>query len=435
MTRTTPLPRVAVLVDLQRHSGAGGHVRFWEQIGRVASEQPLNVRLDLHFRGENDTVEQWSQWVTVYAHRPVLSSERLHWLRGMPDSGDLAPWHDRLAARIADAQLLHCTDGLFAYAATARRCARRMRVPLVTSLHTDAVRYGHVYTDYAIAQLAGTRVAELLRKARVPGMVQSWLQRRLRRHVTASDWVMDSHRSHCDAEVDAGRSILRRGLDRTVFRPDVDAGRRLRAELGVPPKALLMAFTGRLSPGKQVQRVAAVVRALRARHLDVRAVFAGAGPELPMLRQALGPHGYFLGQVPATRVSAMLNAADLFLFPSQIEVWPNAVNEARACGVAVLVDADGGGRIVSQSGEDGAIAARDDASWVDAAHNLLLNQDARARMAARALAISLRAVPGWYDVLEQDLLPVWHALMTARAEAGQSANLLLGEPKFIGSAR
>ena len=164
-------------------------------------------------------------------------------------------------------------------------------------------------------------------------------------------------------------------------------------------------------------------------------MFAGAGPELPVLRQALGPHGYFLGQVPATRVSAMLNAADLFLFPSQIEVWPNAVNEARACGVAVVVDSDGGGRIVFQSGEDGAIAARDDASWVDAAHNLLLNQDARARMAARALAISLRDVPGWHDVLEQDLLPVWHALMIARAEAGQSANLLLGEPKFIGSAR
>ena len=434
MGHPNSLPRVAVLVDLERHAHAGGHVRFWEHIARAAAERTLGIRLELHFRGESDRAERWSDQVTLKAHTPVMSSASFKWLQGMPDSGDLAPWHPRLVQALRGVDLIHCTDGLFAFAGAARRVARREHTPLVTSLHTDAVSYGWVYTQYALTQARGLGAwcGKALSLAGLPRMVAALMQRRQARHLQASDWVMTSADKH--AEGSHGwrhQSALRRGIDRTVFKPDTTAGRLLRAELGIPSEAKLVAFTGRLSPGKQVSRIAAVVNGLRARGIDARAVFAGSGPERPALAKLLGANGYFLGQIAPLRVAAMLNAADLFLFPSQIEVWPNAVNEARACALPVLVDANGGGRLILSSGDDGIVVAGDDVAWSDATATLLGCAEERARMARRALGVANVQVPDWGDVLDNDLLPVWQQLLSRERAAGWLADSAMTPPKLV----
>ena len=53
---------------------------------------------------------------------------------------------------------------------------------------------------------------------------------------------------------------------------------------------------------------------------------------------------------------ALLDAScDLFVFPSNLEVWPNAVLEAKASGAAILVAPGGGDVYVEQDGQDGLI--------------------------------------------------------------------------------
>ena len=58
---------VVVLVDLLRHDGAGGHVKYWENIARAAASTTLDFRLEVHFQGALSSCEQWSADVYVYA--------------------------------------------------------------------------------------------------------------------------------------------------------------------------------------------------------------------------------------------------------------------------------------------------------------------------------------------------------------------------------
>ena len=43
--------KVAVLVDLERRPGAGGHVKCWERLAEAASRHAAHVDLTVHFQG------------------------------------------------------------------------------------------------------------------------------------------------------------------------------------------------------------------------------------------------------------------------------------------------------------------------------------------------------------------------------------------------
>jgi glycosyltransferase involved in cell wall biosynthesis len=131
----------------------------------------------------------------------------------------------------------------------------------------------------------------------------------------------------------------------------------------------------------------------------------------------LGPdHACTPGPLPQAALPVLYASADVFVFPSESEVSPNVVLEARACGLPVVVSArDGGARFVRAHGMDGVLVEdADPTAWAAAIEPLLVDVEARREMGVRARAAVEATAPSWRKVLEEDLLPVWRAAAEGR---------------------
>jgi glycosyltransferase involved in cell wall biosynthesis len=131
-------------------------------------------------------------------------------------------------------------------------------------------------------------------------------------------------------------AVIPNGVDTAAFRPASPAERAgLRARLGLPPAARIGVSVGALSARKDP---GLVVRAARAAADPALAlIFLGEGPlEAECRRDAGGDSRIrFGGQVDD--VTSYLRAADFFVSASRAEGLPNAVLEAMACGLRVVL--------------------------------------------------------------------------------------------------
>lgn len=118
-------------------------------------------------------------------------------------------------------------------------------------------------------------------------------------------------------------------------------GRQLtaRAELGMSPTSKVLLTTARLTEQKGHRYVIPAVSEVRDAYPEVVFVWAGDGVDRPVLEAAardaeVDDSILFLGH--RDDVGRLLDAADLFVFPSLFEGSPFAVMEAMACGVPVV---------------------------------------------------------------------------------------------------
>ena len=129
------------------------------------------------------------------------------------------------------------------------------------------------------------------------------------------------------------------GRDPAVFRPDVEARRRLRAAFGTPADRVVIVAVSRLVRPKGYPELAAAMREVPDAELwvvgerlpsdrgdDMEALLAGAG---------LGERLRLLGY--RRDVAAVLAAADIFVLPSYYEALPMSVIEAMLVGLPVVV--------------------------------------------------------------------------------------------------
>lgn len=176
--------------------------------------------------------------------------------------------------------------------------------------------------------------------------------------------------THADRGYSVDQSeVIANGIDRARFRPDTDAGGRLRDRLGLGPDSDLVGSVARFDPQKGHDLLAeAMVIVLRHRP-DARLILAGPGcsstnGDLMSLLTAAGvvDRTKLLG--PLEDVQAVLAGLDVFVSSSRYgESVPNVVLEALACGVPVVATdvadvsaalADGLGRVVTP-GDSGAL--------------------------------------------------------------------------------
>jgi glycosyltransferase involved in cell wall biosynthesis len=130
-------------------------------------------------------------------------------------------------------------------------------------------------------------------------------------------------------------------------------------------------------------------------------------------------------------------SADLFVFPSRVEVSPNVVLEAKASGLPVIVAAQGGGIFVSVPGEDGIVVHDHTVgAWADAIESLLADPSRRQALASAGYQDVVRHRPDWDQVFEEDLVPVWEAAWTDRQRQREAAaGRPLPPPNPVGAAR
>src|SRR5262245_42779074 len=258
------------------------------------------------------------------------------------------PVSRRLARRVRELRvdLIHAQHP-FLLGVTARRLARRLRVPLVFTYHTRYEKYAHYVPlpDRVVAPLAVRLSCRFAAGADVVVAPSARIATMLR-----------------DRRVTAPVVVVATGVELTRFRPGERA--TARARLGLPPDGLLCLYVGRLDREKSVEQV-----------LDAFTLIAGDIPSARLLLVGQGSHGdalrrraersparariHFWGALPQDALPPYYQSADLFLFASETETQGLVLAEAHACGLpAVAVRASGVEEVVAD-GETGVLTKPD----------------------------------------------------------------------------
>jgi glycosyltransferase involved in cell wall biosynthesis len=202
------------------------------------------------------------------------------------------------------------------------RYARRLRVPLVYTYHTQLEEYAH----YVPFEPNATRRAA------------STLTRGFSNLADAVIVPTESMREHLvDLGVTVRVEVIPSGIDLRHFSAGTRSG-ALRSQLGVRAGERMLLFVSRLAREKNVELL---LDAARASSVPVRLVIAGDGPERTMLEQRAAEHGIadrirFLGSVERERLPDLYASADAFVFPSVTETQGLVLVEALAAGALVI---------------------------------------------------------------------------------------------------
>jgi glycosyltransferase involved in cell wall biosynthesis len=199
------------------------------------------------------------------------------------------------------------------------------------------------------------------------------------------------------------------------FRPDVggDVISHIRRRYALPERFLLS--VGTIEPRKNLSTLVEAYAALRSRHPEVGLVIAGSRGWLydrffEQLRSlGLEDHVVFTGYVPEEDIPALLNAAEVFAFPSEFEGFGLPPLEAMACGIPVVCsNAASLPEVVGDAGL--LLPPRDVRGWVTALDRLLDDGQLRADLSARGLA---RARLFSWDTAASRTLEIYRSVMTA----------------------
>lgn len=184
----------------------------------------------------------------------------------------------------------------------------------------------------------------------------------------------------------AAMEVIPNGFDVAALQPDPEARRALRAELGIPPDAVVIGLVARFSPPKDHAMFAAAAARLGA---GVRFVLCGEGVTwdnrtLVDWIDAAGPRERYRLLGARDDIGRLMSAFDLLSLTSWSEGCPNAVGEAMACGVpCVVTDVGDAALMVGDTGY--VVPPRDPAALATAWRMLIaLGRDGRRRLGLAA---------------------------------------------------
>lgn len=166
-----------------------------------------------------------------------------------------------------------------------------------------------------------------------------------------------------------GCQVIPNGFDTAIFRPDPNARRSLREELGLADTVLLAGMVGRLHPHKGQFDFLAAAERIGAEDPNVHFVMAGSGvTDLDrdlrgfLLGKELASRVHLLG--PRTDIPRLMAGFDFLCLPSMTEAFPNVLGEAMACGVpCVSTEVGDAARIIGKTGV--IVPASDPAALAD----------------------------------------------------------------------
>jgi glycosyltransferase involved in cell wall biosynthesis len=208
--------------------------------------------------------------------------------------------------------------------------------------------------------------------------------------------------------------VIPEGVD-ARFRPNLDPATvsRVRIRYGLPERFVLC--VGTIEPRKNLPTLLEAYAALRPRHEDVGLVIAGAKGWLyerffDRLRSlGLEREVVLTGFVPDEDMPALLDAAEVFAFPSEFEGFGLPPLEAMASGTPVVCsNAASLPEVVGDAGL--LLPPRDVGAWVEALGRVLDDGHLRAGLRDRGLERARRF--GW-DAAARKTLDVYRSAMSA----------------------
>lgn len=252
---------------------------------------------------------------------------------------------------------------------------------------------------------------------------------------------------------------IRGAVDAIAFQPPTPNARRsARERFGMSGEAFVLAWTGRMSPEKNLEALLFALPLVR--HTDIRLLLAGDGPERKrlkkmLLKMASNAEGDVIRTAFADRVHFLrdlddvrpvLHAADAFIFPSISESLGLSLVEAMACGLPCIAMAADDARIRNASreilddGRCGILVEQDDPACIAGAIDLLA-RDAAQR--AEFASTSRRRAASTFDWtrtsaeleslitericrLNEQAIPISQSVRTRRGDASRIARTTTG---------
>ena len=263
--------------------------------------------------------------------------------------------------------------------------ARRLKVPLVASYHTNVATYARYYKLHLFSDVARWWTRQLHNRADV--------------NLCTSETAMDYLLKEGVKRV----RLWPQGVDARRFRPDkASDGWREKLSGGHPSDRLLL-YVGRLAPEKGIERLKAILREVPRTRLAV----VGDGPARRDLeREFAGTATVFTGILQGEDLAAAYASADAFLFPSTTDTLGLAMIEALASGLPIIAARSDASREIVVEEQTGLLYEADSPpSLVAVVRRLFSDEGLRAALARAARAAveerdwesSTRALRGYYE--------------------------------------
>jgi len=248
--------------------------------------------------------------------------------------------------------------------------ARRLKVPLVYTFHTQYEQYCHyvplpqgplrALTRWAVGQFS--RRCDLI-------VAPSPTIRELMRSYNISTWT----------------ETLPNAIDLSRFQ---SAQPEARCSLGWPEQACVAMYAGRIGKEKNLDFWLRAFAAVARHHPEACCALVGDGPELVNLQRLarelrLGERVFFCGPVAYEDMPKYYAAADFFAISSTTEVKPLVVLEALASGLPVLAVSACGTQDTLTHDQDGWLTPEDQRAF-EQGWLALLDPERRGRLSAAA---------------------------------------------------
>lgn len=265
----------------------------------------------------------------------------------------------------------------------ALRYCRPLDIPVIFTNHTR-------YDLYARAYLPGIP----------PGMSDRLLERYMPVFCAAVDMVISPSPGMAGVlrrfKVTAPVTIVPNGVELNRFYKS--DGRAQRQRYGLSADDLLLVYTGRLAPEKNLPLLLKAFFGLQEVVPNAHLLLVGDGPERKTMEEQAIRRGcreriHFAGRVPYSDMPDYLAMCDAFVTASVSEVHPLSVIEAMATGLPVVgIQSVGVGDTV-QDGVSGYLSSEDLAAFTAKLTRLCLDNPTRQRMGQQARKESER-----YDI-------------------------------------
>lgn len=257
----------------------------------------------------------------------------------------------------------------------ALRFCRPRGIPLIFTNHTR-------YDLYAQAYLPN--LPEIIGETALQAYLPSFCR--------ACDLVIAPSPGMCEVlkrfGVDADIDVVPNGVDLNPFRKMVEPADR--AQIGFTPEDVILVYTGRLGPEKNLPFLLRSFAGTAQAYNNVALLLVGDGPERDNLQDrvihmSMASRVHFSGMVPYADIPRYLAMADAFVTASVTEVHPYTVIEAMASDLPVLgIQSPGVGDIV-EDGKTGLLADEEDlAAFTALMVRLVTEHDQRRRMGQHA---------------------------------------------------
>lgn len=251
--------------------------------------------------------------------------------------------------------------------------ARRKRVPLVYTFHTQYEQYVH----YA-----------RLPQAPLRALTRWWVAQFARR----CDLILAPSPSIRELLVSYGirnwTVTLENAIDLSRFQQPQERS-RLRLRLGWPQDAVVALYAGRLGKEKNLEYLLEAFFQVQRRHPQALCVILGDGPRQQTLQNLASERGMasqvlFPGRVAYADTPSYFRAADFFTISSTTEVKPLVVLEALASGLPVLAVSACGTADTLTHQHDGLLTPLEGGDFVEGWNYLIEQPERRAQMARAA---------------------------------------------------